>query len=339
MRFDAHGFVDAAQSAASVLALSADADGRYALSAADLRGLRLREHPVVVLGACHAATSAPYAREAWNLPMAFVRAGARVVLASSSEISDAEAGPFFDAVLARIRGGAAPSVALRDERAAWLARDPKSWVANVIDFERVLPSPRRPAMSTQRIAAASFTLALLAGCSAAPGEDSATSNQDLGNARARGDGPGLLSGRQRADVLGRDAGFLDWFLVPNTTYTDASNTTWYAFAGVVDAMDDLARVVWVSSAQFAAFECMNLVCVGSFVEGGAVGQGPGGGTRLGACGSTKCMYVAPAPAVCVPPGLVGQDDGKLTCTKPSSQQACTALTPVGGGVVIKPHFP
>ena len=131
----AHGFVDLAQSDASMIALSPDPDGRWGLTAGDVRAQRLRGHPVVVLGACRAAHTVGYLHEAWSLPVAFVRAGARAVLASSSEIPDADAGAFFDAVLARVRAGAPVAVALRDERMLRLARDPESWVRDVIDFE------------------------------------------------------------------------------------------------------------------------------------------------------------------------------------------------------------
>jgi hypothetical protein len=131
----AHGYVDTAQSAASIIALSPESDGRFALSAADFAGARLGGNPIVILGACHAAKTARYYRSAWSLPSALVTAGARAVLASSEEIRDAEAGDFFDAVLARVRAGAAPAVALRDERTVWLARDGASWVRNVIAFE------------------------------------------------------------------------------------------------------------------------------------------------------------------------------------------------------------
>jgi hypothetical protein len=135
LEIHAHGFVDADQTAASLIALSPDAEGRYALTAADLAGARLEARPIVVLGACHAAKTAGYVHEAWSLPVAFVRAGARAVYASPSTIRDADAAQFFSAVLARARAGAAPAAALRDERAAWLARDPASWTKDVIDFE------------------------------------------------------------------------------------------------------------------------------------------------------------------------------------------------------------
>ena len=131
----AHGVVDSTASSASLIALSQEAGGRYALSASDLRPGSLGAHPIVVLAACHAARTAGYVFDAWSLPSAFVRAGARAVFASPREISDAEARPFFDAVLGRIRAGATAAVALRDERTLWLARDARSWVADVIDFE------------------------------------------------------------------------------------------------------------------------------------------------------------------------------------------------------------
>jgi hypothetical protein len=127
--------VDALESTASILALSPEDGGKFALSASDLQTVNLGGHPVVVLGACHAAKTAAYLHEAWSLPAAFVHAGARAVFASPSVIADAEARPFFDAVLARVRGGSPPAVALRDERVQWLSRDPNSWVADVIEFE------------------------------------------------------------------------------------------------------------------------------------------------------------------------------------------------------------
>lgn len=135
VEIDAHGIVDPAMSAAAVIALSPDAEGRFALSASDLTPGSLRQHPVVVLGACHAAKTATYFHQAWSLPTAFLRAGARAVFASPDVVRDAEARPFFDGLLARIRAGTAPAVALRDERASWVARDPKGWVSSVMLFE------------------------------------------------------------------------------------------------------------------------------------------------------------------------------------------------------------
>ncbi|HEY2514531.1 MAG TPA: CHAT domain-containing protein [Polyangiaceae bacterium] len=130
----AHGLLDTGVSDAPLLALSADVDGRYALTAAAIEKAHLDRHPVVVVAACRAGRVAAYFHEPWSLPSAFLRAGARVVLASTAPVPDAEARPFFDAVLARIRDGSDPSVALRDERLSWLARG-RAWVSSVLIFD------------------------------------------------------------------------------------------------------------------------------------------------------------------------------------------------------------
>jgi hypothetical protein len=131
----AHGFVDLAVSDASLLIVSPDDQGRYALTARDIRRLKLHGHPIVVLAACDAARVASFDHEPWSLPLAFIAAGARAVFASPDPIGDAQAAPFFDAVLARVRRGADPAIALRDERVAWLARGASPWIRNVLVFD------------------------------------------------------------------------------------------------------------------------------------------------------------------------------------------------------------
>lgn len=131
----AHGFVDLKRSDASVIALSPEADGHFALNAREIADLPLPKAPLVVLAACHAAYTAPYRHEPWGLPHAFLLAGARVVIASPELISDAEAGGFFRAVEQRILAGTDPAIALRDERARRLARDPSSWTHAVLLFD------------------------------------------------------------------------------------------------------------------------------------------------------------------------------------------------------------
>jgi hypothetical protein len=136
----AHGLVDLGRSDASMLVLSPDPDGRYALSAGEIRRLHLGGHPVVILGACRAAQVAPWLHQPWSLPMAFVEAGARAVVASPAPIQDAQAGPFFQAVLERIRRGQPPAAALRDERQrvhpAGAARAPDgTWMDDLLVFE------------------------------------------------------------------------------------------------------------------------------------------------------------------------------------------------------------
>jgi hypothetical protein len=89
----------------------------------------------VLLASCRAAQTVPYLHEPWSLPTSFLDAGARAVIASPTDIPDAEAGPFFEAVRARIRAGEPPAIAVRNERAAYLNRDPQSWVRTVVVFE------------------------------------------------------------------------------------------------------------------------------------------------------------------------------------------------------------
>lgn len=131
----AHGLVNLGMSEASLIVLSPEADGRYALTAADVQRQRLERAPVVVLAACRAAQTAPSWHEPWSLPTAFLQAGARAVIASPIDIPDAQAGPFFEAVRARIRSGEPPVVAVRNERLTAMEKEPSSWTRTVLVFE------------------------------------------------------------------------------------------------------------------------------------------------------------------------------------------------------------
>jgi cellulose synthase operon protein C len=135
IQFHTHALLDVGQSDASHLVLSSEPDGRYALTAEAIRGIELRGHPIIVLAACHSAQGARYQHAPWSLPDAFLAVGARAVFAAAREIPDREAAAFFDRVLAKVRAGADPAVALRDLRTAVLASNPSSWVADVILFE------------------------------------------------------------------------------------------------------------------------------------------------------------------------------------------------------------
>ena len=132
--FEVHGIVDAAVPDGAVLVLSPDRSGTYALSASDIRGLRLERAPMVLLGACRAATGSHYRDSTWSLPQAFVQAGARAVIASLAELPDDRVGQFLSAVARRVEAGAAPSVALRDERVEWLRRGER-WSQEIVLFD------------------------------------------------------------------------------------------------------------------------------------------------------------------------------------------------------------
>ncbi|HYV44660.1 MAG TPA: CHAT domain-containing protein [Myxococcaceae bacterium] len=131
----AHGVVLPDSEEAS-LVLAPDARGRDALRASEVEKLRLEGHPLVVLVACQAARPAPVLHEARSLPAAFLRAGARAVLAASDFVPERDGPEFFAAVRARIHGGAAPAEALRAERSAWQAGGRGGpWLDGVLLFE------------------------------------------------------------------------------------------------------------------------------------------------------------------------------------------------------------
>jgi CHAT domain-containing protein len=131
----AHGLVNPNLSEASLLVLSPEEGGRYALTAGEVQSRRLREHPLVLLAACKAAHGAPWMHERFSLPVAFIEAGARTVLAATVDVPDAQAGAFFNAVRERIRSGVNAAVAVRDVRMEWMTRDPESWVHAVLVFD------------------------------------------------------------------------------------------------------------------------------------------------------------------------------------------------------------
>ena len=130
-----HGLFNAGLSDASFLALSPDAGGRYALTAADIQGHPLRGAPLVVLAACDANVGAWRYHSVWSLPAAFVRAGARAVIAPTSKVPDVEAAAFFRDVLERARKDGSPAAALRGARQEWLRRGQAPWVEEVVVFE------------------------------------------------------------------------------------------------------------------------------------------------------------------------------------------------------------
>jgi hypothetical protein len=130
----AHGFIDLGISDVSLIALSPQRDGTFALTARTIASFRLERAPFVALAACHAAYTAPYLHEPWGLPYGFLLAGARGVLAPTAEIPDKDAGNFFRTVGDQILHGADPATVLRDQR---LQRHAGSadWVNDVVLFD------------------------------------------------------------------------------------------------------------------------------------------------------------------------------------------------------------
>jgi hypothetical protein len=132
--FEVHGIVDAQVPDGAVLVLTEDAHRDYALSATELRTVRLERRPVVFLGACRAATPSRLRTEPWSLPGTLVRSGARAVYASLQDLPDHEVGDFFQRVTTRLDMGEAPAIALRNERLAWVKAG-KPRVRDVVLFD------------------------------------------------------------------------------------------------------------------------------------------------------------------------------------------------------------
>jgi hypothetical protein len=130
----AHGVSAPGATDAAYVALSPDATGAYALTAAAVRAAELRGAPTVLLAACDAADGAQLFEEPWGLPDAFVSAGARAVIASDAPIPDRDATAFFADLRAHIDAGGEPAVALRDVRAAWRGKN-AAWIDHVMVFE------------------------------------------------------------------------------------------------------------------------------------------------------------------------------------------------------------
>ncbi|WP_257462779.1 CHAT domain-containing protein [Archangium lipolyticum] len=131
----AHGMIDLGVSDASFLVLSKEDGGRFTLTARDLQETHLEGRPLVLLAACYSGRTTPSLHESFGLPIAFIHAGARWVLATTEKIPNSEAARFFEPVLARIRAGEPPARVLRDERLAWRKRQGNPWVEQVLLFQ------------------------------------------------------------------------------------------------------------------------------------------------------------------------------------------------------------
>jgi tetratricopeptide (TPR) repeat protein len=132
-----HGLVSPESEAAYLLlAREGHKPGSDELWVRQLRQVKLKGAPLVVLAACHGGHSAPLLHAPVSLPNAFLEAGARAVMAPTQPIPDQEASAFFREVRRRIREGATPAAALRDERVAWHARQPEAkWPDSILLFE------------------------------------------------------------------------------------------------------------------------------------------------------------------------------------------------------------
>jgi len=136
IEFHTHGFIANDVDETSYLVLSPELGRQYALTAPDIAKVKLQAAPLVILGACHAAMSSRSLEGGMGLPEAFLRSGARAVIASPDTIQDRSAYVFFAAVRNRVLAGIDPARAVRDERVNRLKLMPEdSWVSGVVVFE------------------------------------------------------------------------------------------------------------------------------------------------------------------------------------------------------------
>lgn len=129
---NAHGVTDANEPLAASLVLSPDAGGSYWLTADRVRQARLSGTPVVLLAACHAGR-VQVSTEPWSLASSFLAAGARAVIAPTTEIPDDTANEVFASIVSRMQAGSTPEQAVAEEREARGSTLP--WLANVVVFQ------------------------------------------------------------------------------------------------------------------------------------------------------------------------------------------------------------
>jgi cellulose synthase operon protein C len=129
---NAHGITDANEPLAASLVLSPDAQGSYWLTADRVRQARLSGTPVVLLAACHAGR-VQVSTEPWSLASSFLAAGARAVIAPTTEIPDDTANEVFASIVSRMQAGRTPEQAVAEEREARGSTLP--WLANVVVFQ------------------------------------------------------------------------------------------------------------------------------------------------------------------------------------------------------------
>lgn len=129
-----HGIIN--DSSQSSYLLLAPGPGGPELGVTRIQKASFHGAPFVILAACEAARTSYALHEPLSLPAAFIRAGARGVLAATVKIPDREAGTFFNAVRMRMRAGTSPALALRDERVQWKSEGRGGeWLDSVLLFE------------------------------------------------------------------------------------------------------------------------------------------------------------------------------------------------------------
>lgn len=121
VHFTAHAFTNMSSPLDSAVILSGP-DGAFKLYARDVASLPLTAS-LVTVSACRSAGERAYAGEGLvGFAWAFLRAGARRVIAGLWDVDDRSTAALMDQMYARISAGDAPSAALREAKLAMIAR-------------------------------------------------------------------------------------------------------------------------------------------------------------------------------------------------------------------------
>jgi CHAT domain-containing protein len=121
VHFTAHAFTNMSSPLDSAVILSGP-DGAFKLYARDVASLPLTAS-LVTVSACRSAGERAYAGEGLvGFAWAFLRAGARRVIAGLWDVDDRSTAALMDQLYARISAGDAPSAALREAKLAMIAK-------------------------------------------------------------------------------------------------------------------------------------------------------------------------------------------------------------------------
>lgn len=137
IHFVAHGIARRRRPLDSAVILAKDDAEHYKLYARDIVAQHLTAQ-LVTISSCHGAGERAYAGEGLvGLAWAFLRAGAKQVIAALWEVDDAATTKLMDHMYARIRGGRDPAEALRDAKRALIhsgtsQQKPRYWAPFVI---------------------------------------------------------------------------------------------------------------------------------------------------------------------------------------------------------------
>ncbi|MCB9764562.1 MAG: CHAT domain-containing protein [Alphaproteobacteria bacterium] len=122
------------------LLLSPDAQGRRALSGAEIVNSHLESQPVVLIAASHGGRTSARLYRSSSLADAFLLAGARAVIGAPSEIPDHAAAEAFHVLARSIHDGADPAEALRRLKTS-SSSTTDAWVDDLVLFQVPGPTP------------------------------------------------------------------------------------------------------------------------------------------------------------------------------------------------------